>query len=126
MSRCLYRLHPPGVSGEPFEERGVFPVGLQRLGERLFPFNVTYFSASLAIFIGLVFLGIAVSRADVLPVHWRTLPLILGLSALLPVWILAFIHLEVPVVVLGAAWMLLGYVLWSERGASARQPAHVR
>ncbi len=76
-----------------------------------FPFNVTYFSASLAIFSGLVFLGIAVSRADVLPVRWRTLPLILGLLALLPVWILAFIHLEVPVVVLGAAWMLLGYVL---------------
>ena len=91
-----------------------------------FPFNVTYFLASLAIFIGLVFLGIAVSRADVLPGRWRTLPLIVGLSALLPVWILAFIHLEVPVVVLGAAWILLGYVLWSERGASARQPAHVR
>lgn len=91
-----------------------------------FPFNVTYFSASLAIFIGLVVLGVAVSRAGVLPGRWRTLPLILGLSALLPVWILAFIHLEVPVVVLGAAWMLLGYVLWSERGASARQPAHVR
>ena len=68
-----------------------------------FPFNVTYFSASLAIFIGLVFLGIAVLRAGVLPGRWRTLPLILGLSALLPVLILAFIHLEVPVVVLGAA-----------------------
>ncbi len=91
-----------------------------------FPFNVTYFSASLAIFIGLVFLGIAVLRADVLAGHWRTLPLIVGLSALLPIWILAFIHLEVPVVVLGVAWMLLGYVLWSERSASARQPAHVR
>lgn len=88
-----------------------------------FPFNVTYFSASLAIFIGLVFLGIAVLRAGVLPGRWRTLPLILSLSALLPVWILAFIHLEIPVVVLGAAWMLLGYVLWSDRSASARQPA---
>jgi hypothetical protein len=45
-----------------------------------FPFNVTYFSPSLAIFIGLVFLGIAVLRAGVLPGRWRTLPLILGLS----------------------------------------------
>ncbi len=39
-----------------------------------FPFNVTYFSASLAIFIGLVFLGIAVSRAlglfDAALVQW--------------------------------------------------------
>jgi hypothetical protein len=32
------------------------------------------------------------------------------------VWVLAFIHLEVPVVVIGAAWMLLGYILCSERG----------
>jgi hypothetical protein len=29
------RLHPPGVSGEPFEKRGVFPVGCKRPGERL-------------------------------------------------------------------------------------------
>jgi len=31
-------------------------------------------------------------------------------------WVLAFIHLEVPVVVIGSAWILLGYVLCSERG----------
>ncbi len=90
-----------------------------------FPFNVTYLLAGLAIFVGLVFLGIAALRANVLPGRWRTLPLIVGLSSLLPVWILGSIHLEVPIVVLGVAWMLLGYVLWSERGASARQPAHV-
>lgn len=88
-----------------------------------FPFNVTYFLAGFAIFVGLVFLGIATSRAGVLPGRWRTLPLIVGLSSLLPVWILAFIHLEVPVVVLGAAWMLMGYVLWSGRSASVRVPA---
>ena len=91
-----------------------------------FPFNVTYFLASLAIFIGLVFLGIAALRANVLPGRWRILPLIVGLSALLPVWVLAFIHLEVPVVVLGVAWVLIGYVLWSGRSASARQPARLR
>jgi hypothetical protein len=34
MSQCLHRLHPPGVSGEPFEERGVFPVGCKSPGER--------------------------------------------------------------------------------------------
>src|SRR5918993_1755224 len=27
MSQRLHRFHPPRVSGEPFEERGVFPVG---------------------------------------------------------------------------------------------------
>ena len=35
MSQCLHRLNPPRVSGEPFEERGVFPIGQKRPGERL-------------------------------------------------------------------------------------------
>src|SRR5215217_5382679 len=35
MSQRLHRLHPPRVSGELFEERGVFPVGCKRPGERL-------------------------------------------------------------------------------------------
>jgi hypothetical protein len=81
-----------------------------------FPFNVTYGVAALSIFVGLVLLGIATLRAENLPPRWRALPLVIGLSALLPVWVLAFIHLEVPVVVIGAAWMLLGYILCSERG----------
>lgn len=91
-----------------------------------FPFNITYGVAALTIFVGLVLLGIAVLRVGALPGRWRTLPLIVGLSALLPVWILVFIHLEVPVVVLGAAWMLMGYVLWSEKEAALRQPTRVR
>jgi len=35
MSQCLHRLHPPGVTGEPFEECWLFPVGHKRPGERL-------------------------------------------------------------------------------------------
>ncbi len=35
MSQRLHGLHPPGVTGEPFEEGGVFPVGHKRPGERL-------------------------------------------------------------------------------------------
>ena len=91
-----------------------------------FPFNATYLLAGLAIFVGLVFLGLATVRADAIPGRLRILPLIVGLSALLPVWLLAFIYLELPVVVLGVAWMLMGYGLWSARRVSARQPARVR
>ena len=83
--------------------------------ETSFPFNLTYLVAVLGIFISLVFLGIAIWREKVLPSPWRFLPLSIGLSALLPVWVLALIHLELPVVVLGLAWMLLGYFLWSQR-----------
>lgn len=78
-----------------------------------FPFNATYFAGSLAIFVGLTLLGIVTVRAGILPPRWRILPLAIGLSALLPVWVLALIHLELPVVLLGLGWMLLGYVLWS-------------
>jgi hypothetical protein len=74
-----------------------------------FPFNVTYFAASVAIFVGLVLLGLAVWRTGLLPPRWRVLPLALGLSGLLPVWALALVHLELPVVLLGLGWMLLGY-----------------
>lgn len=91
-----------------------------------FPFNVTYLVASLAIFAGLLLLGIAVLRADVLPPLWRVLPLILGAAGLLPVWVLAFIHLELPVILLGLGWMLLGYVLWSVKSDPVRRTAPVR
>ena len=78
-----------------------------------FPFNVTYFVGTLAVFVGLVLLGIAASRAEALPSRWKLLSLVVGLSALFPVWVLALVSLELPVVALGLAWILLGYVLWS-------------
>jgi hypothetical protein len=76
-----------------------------------FPFNATYFAASIAIFAGLVFLGMAVLRTGVLRGRWRFVPLVLGLSAFLPVWVLVLVHLELPVVLLGLGWMLLGYAM---------------
>ena len=90
-----------------------------------FPFSVTYFVASVAIFAGLASLGLAVLRTGLLPPRWRALPLVLGLSALLPVWALALVHLELPVVLLGLGWMLLGYVVWSERNLPTRRPARI-
>ena len=91
-----------------------------------FPFNATYAIAGLAIFVGLVLLGLATLRVDILPRRWRVLPLAIGLLALLPVWVLAFIHLELPVVVLGFAWVLLGYVLWSSMGETVGETSRVR
>jgi len=77
--------------------------------------------ASLAIIIGLVLLGIVTLRAGILPTRWRMLPLAIGLLALLPVWVLAFVHVELPVVVLGIGWVLLGYALWSEADTTTRR-----
>ena len=76
-------------------------------------------SSNLLRWSGLASLGIAALRVGVLP-------LVLGLAALLPVWVLALVHLELSVVLLGLSWMLLGYVLWSEDEpvtARRRRPA---
>ena len=86
-----------------------------------FPFSATYFAGALAIFVGLTLLGVATLRQETLSPRWRILPLAIGLSALLPEWVLALVHLELPVVLLGLGWMLLGYVLWSAEGEQARR-----
>jgi hypothetical protein len=79
-----------------------------------FPFNVAYFAASVAIFAGLISLGIAGLRAKILTPRWRVLPPVLGLASILPVWVLAFVHLELPVVFLGLGWVAFGYALWAD------------
>ena len=90
-----------------------------------FPFDLTYLAAALALFVGLAFLGLGAWRSKALPPRWRLLPLAIGLSALLPVWALALVHLKLPIVALGLAWMLLGYVLWSRRDEPVRRPTPV-
>jgi hypothetical protein len=66
-------------------------------------------------FLGLILLGSVTLQAGVFPSPWSALPLAMGLSG--PLLILgggglAMIHerlLEVPLVLVGNAWMLLGY-----------------
>jgi hypothetical protein len=86
-------------------------------------------------FVGLVFLGFASLRAKVIPSPWRALPLAMGLSG--PLMMLLLITLsqildaeaaiwermiEVPIVLLGLAWMLLAYIIWPTVGAQGRSP----
>ena len=128
--RCSKLVHPPYSTARTVKV-GVFVVGMKCAvalcaanapyslffaedgPQTPFPFNATYFAGSLAIFVRLTFLGFATWRTEVLLPHWKILPLAVGLSALMPVWVLVLIHLELPVVLLGFGWMLLGYVLWS-------------
>lgn len=79
-------------------------------------------------FIGLMLLGGAVLRAGVLPKPWSALPLAVGLGGPLLIvvgGILAFIHerlLEVPIVLVGLAWMLLGYSVLVVKDAVVHTP----
>ncbi len=77
----------------------------------------------LALIVGFLLLGIAILRAGVLP-RWVAVLIIVGALAMLganeqTVRVLLMIPF-------GVAWVAAGYVLWSERGVTTRQPAHVR
>lgn len=74
----------------------------------------TYVVGGLGPFLGLVLLGSAALRgcARALPGRWRALPLALGLLAPPAIATGPWIHIEVPIVVIGLAWMMLGYALW--------------
>lgn len=83
-------------------------------------------------FLGLILVGSATLQARAFPLPWSALPLAMGLGG--PVLILAggglaLINerlLEVPIVMIGLAWMLLGYSVLFVRNATLRPPARAR
>jgi hypothetical protein len=75
-----------------------------------------YFVGVCLLLVGLVLLPVATYRAEILP-HWSAY-----LVAALAVIVLG----EGWVVVVGLAWISLGYVLRSQRGGSAGRPSRVR
>lgn len=80
-------------------------------------FDATMGVATLCILVALVALGIVVRRAAVLARPWSALPLALGIlfvPLLLAGGLLSAADerlLEIPIVLLGLAWMLLGYAI---------------
>jgi hypothetical protein len=66
--------------------------------------------------VGLALLSVATYRAAILP-HW---------SAYLVAALAAIVFGEIGVVLVGLVWLALGYVLSSQRGATARQSSRVR
>jgi hypothetical protein len=83
-------------------------------------------------FLGLVLLGSATLQARVFHPPWSALPVAMGLGG--PILILAggglaLISerlLEIPLVLVGLAWMLLGYAVLIVKDATAQAPVHVR
>ncbi len=84
----------------------------------------------LALTIGPLLFGIAALQREVLPRYWRALPLLTGLTGF--AWFfftnsegnrLAFMLLRT---LFALGWLLLGYVLWSDREVSAVHSAPVR
>ena len=88
--------------------------------------RITYMVAFLGILIGLLALGIAALRAEVLSPPWRAVPLAVGILWF-PLQGIGFVISDgVGLILGGLAWALLGYVLWSESGTPAEQHTRVR
>ncbi len=96
------------------------------------PLAPFYVVAGFGPFLGLVLLGSAALQARVFPAPWSALPLAMGLGGPLLVLAggaLALMNerlLEIPIVLVGLAWMLLGYSVLVVKGAPVQAPARVR
>jgi hypothetical protein len=98
----------------------------------LAPLAPFYAVAGFGPFLGLVLLGSAILQARVFPPPWSALPLVTGLGG--PLLLLAgggfaLISerlLEIPIVLVGLAWMLLGYSVLVVKGATLQAPVRVR
>jgi hypothetical protein len=96
------------------------------------PLAPFYVVAGFGPFLGLVLLGSVTLRASVFPRPWSALPLAMGLGG--PLLILAGGGLalmserllEIPIVLVGLAWMLLGYSVLVVKGATVQAPVRVR
>ena len=95
--------------------------------------SVTEVLAGFGTFLSLVLLGIATLRVKAMPAPWRALPLVMGVGAV-PLILVGGILLELvnerlvelPIVLLGLAWMLLGYSVLVVKGATVEAPVRVR
>ena len=85
------------------------PVGGLALG---FLYDVGVF----VLLVGLALLSVATYRTAILP-HW---------SAYLVAALAMIVFGEIGVVLVGLVWIALGYVLWSQRGATTRQHSRLR
>jgi hypothetical protein len=96
------------------------------------PLPPFYAVAGFGPLLGLVLLGSAALQAGVFPPPWSALPLAMGLGGPLLVLDgggLALISerlLEIPLVLVGLAWMLLGYSVLVVKGATVEAPVRVR
>jgi hypothetical protein len=96
------------------------------------PLAPFYAVAGFGPFLGLVLLGSATLQARVFPQPWSALPLAMGLGGPLLILAgggLALISerlLEIPIVLVGLAWTVLGYSVLVVKGATVQAPVRVR
>lgn len=107
---------------------GDYWLGEKIIGQPLWgiSFTIGTLLGTLVYIVGSVILGRAILRTSVLP-RWSGWTLIVAPTLGSVLALLVVIHLPSALVLpVGISWMLIGYAIWSGRGASAQQPAHMR
>lgn len=80
---------------------------------------------TLPLIAGFVLLGVGLRRAGAVP-PWITFFMVVAAVATIPVMFLLVFHLPSgPLLTFHVIWVVLGYVLWSDRCVVARQPSRV-
>lgn len=79
--------------------------------EFVFPSSLFVLIGSAGGFVALLLLGIAIMRTEKHWGRWRTVPVIVALIPL-PLIVTSAIHFEMPIFLIGIAWLLLAYGLW--------------
>ena len=107
------------------------PAGWAPNEESVTPLTPFIVLAGFGPFVGLVLLGIATLRVKAMPAPWNALPLVMGAGAVPLILVGGVLELinerlfELPIVLLGFAWVLLGYSVWSGKDKAIQQPARV-
>ena len=83
------------------------PAGVQFV----WPFSLFVLIGNAGAMIGLLLLGTAMLRSDIMPYPWRTVPLI-GALFPVPAAITAVLHFETPILLIGVSWIILGFWMW--------------
>jgi hypothetical protein len=77
----------------------------------VFPYSLFILIGSVGGFVALLLIGIAILRTENDWNRWRRVPVIVALIPL-PLIATGAIHFELPIFLIGSAWLLLGYALW--------------
>lgn len=132
---ALYVRYGPvsGLLGKTGLGTAIVGIALLAVGHRFtFMTEVDLFGlvipGGFGLMIGALLFGIAALRREVLPRYWRALPLLTGLAGF--VWVfftnsegnrLSFMFMRT---LFALGWLLLGYVLWSDREETVESPAY--
>ena len=96
------------------------------------PLPPLYTVAGLGPFLSLVLMGSATLKARIFSPPWSALPLAMGLGGALLILaggglaVMGERLLEIPIVLVGLAWILLGYSVLAVEGTRVQAPARVR